>query len=214
MFFGNQMYRHCLKPMFDRIAAAVLLLLCAPLMAVIAVSVRFYLGSPILFSQTRPGRRGRLFRLYKFRTMTSRLDANGLPLFDADRLTHFGRWLRSTSLDEFPELWNVLRGDMSLVGPRPLLKEYLELYTDEQSRRHQVNPGLTGWAQVHGRNDISWESKFEFDVWYVDHCSFLVDMKILFRTLSAVIFREGISKRGHATSDKFTGGTNLERSSV
>lgn len=206
------LYRNYVKPSIDRVVAAVLLVALAPLMMALTIAIRLKLGTPVLFTQTRSGKEGLPFRLFKFRSMTLQCDASGDLLPDAQRLTPFGRWLRSTSLDELPELWNVLCGDMSLIGPRPLLREYLELYTDEQSRRHQVKPGLTGWAQIQGRNDISWESKFESDVWYVDHGDFLLDMKILLRTLWTVVRRQGISKRGHSTSDKFLGKPSLEHS--
>jgi lipopolysaccharide/colanic/teichoic acid biosynthesis glycosyltransferase len=163
------------------------------------------LGTPILFRQVRPGRNGRLFKLAKFRTMTDERDASGGLLPDASRLTPFGRWLRATSLDELPSLWNVLKGDMSLVGPRPLLVEYLPLYSSEQARRHEVRPGITGWAQVNGRNALTWEQKFELDVWYVDHRSFWLDLRILLMTVRKVFVREGISAKGEATMPRFTG---------
>lgn len=167
--------------------------------------VKIKLGSPVFFCQVRPGRNGRSFVLYKFRSMGDARGANGQMLTDDERLTQFGCWIRSTSLDELPALWNVLKGDMSLVGPRPLLMEYLPLYTMEQSRRHSIRPGITGWAQVNGRNSINWEDKFKLDVWYVDHCSLLLDIKILYLTLKKVIMREGISAEGTATMPKFTG---------
>jgi lipopolysaccharide/colanic/teichoic acid biosynthesis glycosyltransferase len=176
-----------------------------PPLLVLAAVIRFKLGTPILFSQIRPGLNGNPFKLYKFRTMTNALDAEGNLLTDEDRLTPFGRLLRRTSLDELPELWNVLRGDMSLVGPRPLLMEYLPLYTQEQSRRHEVRPGITGWAQVNGRNLLSWDERFILDVWYVNHHSILLDIKILFITSKKVLKREGISAKGEATMPKFKG---------
>jgi sugar transferase EpsL len=182
-----------------------LLLAAAPVMAMVALAVRFLLGSPVIFRQERPGYLGRPFTMYKFRTMRDVLDANGRPLPDSARLTRFGRFLRATSLDELPELVNVLRGEMSLVGPRPLLMEYLERYTPRQRLRHQVRPGITGWAQIHGRNALSWEEKFELDVWYVENRSLLLDFKILLLTLARVARREGISQPGHATSEKFGG---------
>jgi len=173
-------------------------------MIVIAGIVYFRLGSPIIFRQTRPGLRGEPFQMFKFRTMKNSCDSNGKLLPDDVRLTNFGRFLRSTSLDELPELWNVLKGEMSLVGPRPLLMEYLPLYSPEQARRHEVKPGITGWAQVNGRNAISWEDKFQLDVWYVDHQSLLLDLKILFLTIKLVFQRHGISAAGEVTMPRFT----------
>jgi len=171
----------------------------------VAVMVRIRLGSPILFSQIRPGQHGEPFRMYKFRTMTNERDTGGNMLPDAQRLTRFGKLLRSTSLDEFPALINVLKGDMSLVGPRPLLMEYLDRYTPEQARRHEVRPGITGWAQVNGRNAISWEEKFKLDIWYVDNRSLWLDIKILWMTFVKVFKREGVSQEGEATMSKFMG---------
>lgn len=171
----------------------------------LAILVRLRLGSPILFRQVRPGLHGRPFEMVKFRTMTDECDASGALLPDHLRLTSFGRWLRSTSLDELPELWNVLKGEMSLVGPRPLLMEYLALYSTEQARRHNVRPGVTGWAQINGRNALSWEDKFVLDVWYVDHQSLALDAKILWLTIRKVLKREGISAAGEVTMPKFTG---------
>ena len=182
-----------------------MVLVLAPVLAVLALLVRTRLGSPVLFRQARPGRDGRIFAMWKFRTMTDARDAVGVLRPDAERLTAFGRWLRATSLDELPELWNVIRGDMSLVGPRPLLVEYLPLYSPEQARRHEVRPGITGWAQINGRNALSWEEKFRLDVWYVDHCSFLLDLRILVRTVAKVFVREGIAAAGEATMPRFTG---------
>ena len=184
-------------------------LLSAPLwlllLLVLAIAVRVRLGSPVLFAQVRPGLHGRPFTLFKLRTMTNATDARGHLLPDAARLPPLGRWLRSTSVDELPELWNVLRGDMSLVGPRPLLLEYLPLYTPEQRRRHQVRPGITGWAQINGRNALTWEERFRLDVWYVDNRSLALDLKILLLTVVRVIQRDGISAIGEATMPKFTG---------
>ncbi len=194
-----------LKRLFDVVGASVGLLVLAPVYCIVALLIRSRLGSPILFRQVRPGLHGRPFQMIKFRTMRDAADSNGQPLPDADRLTPFGRWLRSTSLDELPELWNVLKGDMSLVGPRPLLMEYLPLYSPEQARRHEVRPGITGWAQVNGRNAISWEEKFALDVWYVDHHNLWLDMKILYMTLRKVLVRDGISAEGEATMPKFKG---------
>lgn len=178
--------------------------LALPLLA-LTLLVRTKLGSPVLFRQIRPGLHGRPFEMVKFRTMTAEMDSSGDLLPDAARLPTFGRWLRSTSLDELPELWNVLKGDMSLVGPRPLLMEYLPLYTPEQARRHEVRPGITGWAQVNGRNAISWEEKFALDVWYVDNRTVWLDIKILWLTVKKVLVRDGVSANGEATMSKFQG---------
>lgn len=194
-----------MKRLFDVVASAcALLLLALPLLVVIWM-VRRKLGSPVFFTQMRPGLQGKPFLMVKFRTMTDARGPDGALLPDADRLTPFGRFLRATSLDELPELWNVLKGDMSLVGPRPLLMEYLPLYSPEQARRHAVRPGVTGWAQVNGRNTLSWEDKFKLDVWYVDHRSLWLDLKILWLTVRKVLVREGISAAGEATMGKFTG---------
>lgn len=193
------------KRLFDIVVSTFLLGILSPVMLLLAVLVRMSLGSPVIFKQVRPGLHGKPFTMYKFRTMTDARDAHGRLLPDEQRLTKLGRFLRSTSLDELPELFNVLKGDMSLVGPRPLLMEYLPLYTPEQARRHNVRPGMTGWAQVNGRNALSWEEKFEYDVWYVDNWSFWLDIKILWMTLVAVLRREGISADGHATMPAFTG---------
>jgi len=194
-----------LKRTFDLLVSLILLILLSPVMLVIAVLVRIKLGRPVLFSQERPGLHGRLFRLYKFRTMRDARGADDRLLPDEERLTKFGRFLRASSLDELPELFNVLKGEMSLVGPRPLLVAYLERYTPEQARRHEVLPGITGWAQVNGRNALSWESKFKLDVWYVDNRSFWLDLKILFLTLWKALKREGISAPGSATAPEFMG---------
>ena len=193
------------KRLFDAAVAAAALLLLSPLIAAVALAVRVKLGSPVLFRQVRPGLGGRPFELIKFRTMLDAQDAEGHPLSDAERLTPFGRRLRSTSLDELPELWNVLRGDMSLVGPRPLLMQYLDLYTPFQMRRHEVRPGLTGWAQVNGRNALGWPERFALDVWYVDNRSLLLDLRILFITVGRVVGRKGISAEGEATMPYFQG---------
>lgn len=194
-----------MKRIFDiLISASALLILAIPLLF-IALLIRSKLGSPVLFSQIRPGKNGKPFKMIKFRSMTEARDNEGLLLPDKERLPPFGRFLRSTSLDELPELWNVLNGDMSLVGPRPLLMEYLPLYTPEQARRHEVRPGITGWAQVNGRNAISWPEKFDLDVWYVDNHSLLLDMRILWLTVRKVLVRDGISEAGEATMSKFTG---------
>lgn len=189
----------------DIFGAAVGLVLLSPALIIVAFMIRRDMGSPVLFRQVRPGINGRPFQMIKFRTMRDAVDAQGNALPDAERLTKLGRFLRSTSLDELPELWNVLKGDMSLVGPRPLLMEYLPLYSVEQARRHQVRPGVTGWAQVNGRNSISWEEKFALDVWYVDNRSVWLDLKIIWLTIRKVVKREGISAAGEATMPKFDG---------
>lgn len=194
-----------IKRLIDIVAAMVLGLLALPLLAVIFLLVRIKLGPPAIFAQTRPGLGGQPFKMLKFRTMTNETNKLGELLSDAERLTPFGKFLRSTSLDELPELWNVLKGDMSLVGPRPLLMEYLPLYSAEQARRHHVRPGITGWAQINGRNAISWNDKFRLDVWYVDHQSFWLDISILWKTVLKVIQRDGVSAQGEATMSKFTG---------
>ena len=195
-----------MKRFFDIVIAALALLLLAIPLLVLIWQVRRKLGSPVFFRQTRPGLDGRPFQMVKFRTMTDAHGPDGQLQPDADRLTPFGRFLRSTSLDELPELFNVLKGDMSLVGPRPLLMEYLPLYSPAQRRRHEVRPGITGWAQVNGRNALSWEEKFKLDVWYVEHRSLWLDIKILRLTVRKVLVREGISADGEATMSKFTGG--------
>lgn len=193
------------KRIFDLVVSACLLLLLAPVLAVVALAVYCTLGSPVLFQQQRTGLRARPFRLIKFRTMREVSDAEGVPLDDVHRLAAFGQLLRATSLDELPELWNVLRGDMSLVGPRPLLMEYLPRYTPEQRARHDVRPGITGWAQVNGRNASSWEERFAHDVWYVHHRSFGLDLRILLRTVRAVFAADGIAQPGHATMPRYRG---------
>ena len=197
-----------LKRLFDISAAALALLILFPVIAVVAWQINRKMGSPVLFRQTRPGLDGKPFEMIKFRTMKDAVDAQGNPLPDSERLTPFGQFLRSSSLDELPELWNVLKGDMSLVGPRPLLMEYLPLYTPEQYRRHEVRPGVTGWAQINGRNALSWEEKFRLDVWYVDNRSLWLDIKILFLTVKKVVVRDGIRADGEATMPKFTGSRN------
>ena len=194
-----------MKRLLDFTAALLGLIALALPLCILIVLIRRKLGSPVFFRQVRPGLHGQSFEMVKFRTMTDARGPDGGLLPDAERLTPFGRFLRSTSLDELPELWNVLKGDMSLVGPRPLLMEYLPLYSPEQARRHEVRPGITGWAQVNGRNAISWEDKFKLDVWYVDHCSLWLDIKILWLTVKKVLVREGISAAGEATMGKFTG---------
>ena len=194
-----------MKKLFDiAVAVVVLLGLVFPL-ALLALQIRRKMGSPVLFRQNRPGLGGKAFQMLKFRTMRDEYDDKGNLLPDSERLTDFGRWLRTTSLDELPELWNVLRGEMSLVGPRPLLMEYLPLYSTYQARRHEVRPGITGWAQVNGRNALSWEEKFKLDVWYVDNQTFWLDLQILLLTVKKVVLREGISSKGDATMPKFIG---------
>jgi sugar transferase EpsL len=194
-----------MKRLFDVLVSGFALILLFPIVVLLIVVVRQKLGTPVFFTQKRPGLNGKPFQMYKFRTMTNARDNNGNLLPDADRLTAFGKWLRATSLDELPGLWNVLRGDMSLVGPRPLLMEYLERYTPVQARRHEAKPGITGWAQVNGRNAISWEEKFKLDVWYVDNQSLLLDLQILWKTVLKVIKRDGISAKGDVTMPVFTG---------
>lgn len=198
------------KRAFDLICGIVFLIALAPLLAAIAVVVRLFLGSPVLFRQVRPGYKERPFTCLKFRTMTQARDANGQLLADAERLTSLGKFVRSTSLDELPELLNVIRGEMSLVGPRPLLMQYLERYTPEQRRRHEVKPGITGWAQINGRNAANWEEKFAYDVWYVDNYNIWLDLKIIVLTVWKTLKREGISKPGHATMEEFRGNAHLE----
>lgn len=194
-----------IKRIIDIFAASLALILLSPVIVVVAILVNKKLGSPIFFQQVRPGLGGKPFKMVKFRTMLDAVDSQGNPLPDEVRLTDFGKFLRSTSLDELPELWNVLKGDMSLVGPRPLLMEYLPLYSADQARRHEVRPGVTGWAQINGRNAISWEQKFELDTWYVDNQSLWLDIKILFLTVWKVVHRDGISAAGEATMTRFTG---------
>jgi len=208
------MYRAYLKRCIDVVCAAVLLIISVPFLLLLSVLIAILLGRPVFFRQLRPGRHGAPFRMIKFRTMTDTFDVQGVLLPDEQRLTKFGRFLRTTSLDELPELWNVLKGEMSLVGPRPLLMEYLPLYTPEQARRHEVRPGITGWAQVNGRNAMSWPEKFAHDVWYVDHCRFGLDVKILFLTIKKVFCREGITQAGSATAEKLTGQNDPAQISV
>jgi sugar transferase EpsL len=193
------------KRIFDLFLAAYILVVLSPVLLVLAGMIRFFLGSPVLFRQMRPGLHGSPFRLVKFRTMTDAKDAEGHLLSDAERLTRFGRFLRSTSMDELPELWNVIKSDMSLVGPRPLMMQYLNRYTPEQARRHEVKPGITGWAQINGRNEITWDQKFFLDVWYVDHHSRWLDLKIIALTILKILKREGISQPGYSTAEEFMG---------
>ncbi len=200
-----------MKRLFDVAIAIIGLLFLSPFLLVLYWQVHRKLGAPVFFYQVRPGLNGQPFKMLKFRTMTSEIGPDGQMLPDALRLTPFGRFLRATSLDELPELWNVLRGEMSLVGPRPLLMEYLPLYSPEQARRHEVLPGITGWAQVNGRNAISWAEKFTLDVWYVDHRSLLLDVRILWMTVRKVLVRDGISAAGEATMPAFTGSKPLKQ---
>ena len=194
-----------LKRLLDILIASTALLLLSPLYAFVAYKVKKNLGSPVLFRQVRPGLHGKPFEMIKFRTMKDALDAEGNPLPDSERLTPFGKMLRATSLDEMPELWNVIKGDMSIVGPRPLLMEYLPLYNSEQAKRHEVRPGITGYAQVNGRNAISWEKKFELDTWYVENQSLWLDFKIMLKTVKKVLAKDDISAEGEVTMHKFTG---------
>jgi len=197
----NKFYTLFFKPLFDRF----LIILFIPILLLLFPLLSILVGFPVLFKQSRPGKNGIPFIIYKFRTMTDEKDESGNLISDAKRLTRFGSFLRRTSLDELPELFNVLKGEMSLVGPRPLLIDYLPLYSLEQARRHEVKPGITGWAQINGRNSLSWQEKFEMDVWYVDHVSFWLDIKILFLTIWKVLKREGINQEGYATAEKFKG---------
>ena len=200
------MYKRCFKRLIDFTISFCVLAVIWPILLVIAIWLRYaYKGAGAFFLQERPGKNGKIFKIIKFKTMTDERDADGKLLPDAQRLTQIGRFIRSTSIDELPQLFNVLKGDMALIGPRPLLAEYLPLYSKQQARRHEMRPGITGWAQCHGRNAISWTKKFELDVWYVDHCSFLLDLKIIFLTVKKVFIREGISQEGQATMEMFNG---------
>ena len=200
------MYKHFFKRLIDFLIVLNVLLIIWPILLIIIIWLHFAnKGAGVFFTQERPGKGGKIFKVIKFKTMTDERDADGNLLPDADRLTNVGRFVRSTSIDELPQLINVLKGDMALIGPRPLLVQYLPLYSKEQARRHDVRPGITGWAQVNGRNAISWTKKFELDVWYVDHCSFWLDVKIIFLTIKKVFVREGISQEGQATMEFFTG---------
>lgn len=200
------MYVHFFKRLIDFTLVFIVLLIIWPILLIITLWLHFAnKGAGAFFTQERPGKNGKIFKVIKYKTMTDERDANGKLLPDADRLTKVGKFVRSTSIDELPQLFNVLKGDMALIGPRPLLPQYLPLYNKEQARRHEVRPGITGWAQVNGRNAISWAKKFELDVWYVDHCSFLLDLKIIFLTIKKVFIREGISQEGQATIEPFNG---------
>lgn len=206
---GKLGYRsESLKRLFDLLISFLALIILSPVIALVAWKIRKNLGTPVLFKQVRPGLDGKPFEMVKFRTMKDAIDSNGNALPDAERMTPFGNKLRSSSLDELPELWNVLKGEMSLVGPRPLLMQYLPLYNSEQSRRHETRPGVTGWAQINGRNSLSWSEKFKLDVWYVDNRSFWLDVKILLLTVKKVFVKEGISADGHVTIEPFKGNAN------
>lgn len=199
------------KRLFDIVASASGLIILSPVFLILVYLIRKNLGSPVFFIQERPGKDGKPFKMIKFRSMRDAIDKDGNPLPDRERLTDFGKKLRATSLDELPELWNVLKGEMSLVGPRPLLMHYLKLYNDFQNRRHEMKPGVTGWAQVNGRNAISWDEKFAHDVWYIDNFSFWLDIKILFLTVKKIFVKEGISAEGEATMPYFTGNKTDEK---
>ena len=199
------------KRLFDIIASASGLIFLSPVFLILIYLIRKNLGEPVFFTQERPGKDGKPFKMIKFRSMRNAVDKDGNPLPDSERLTPFGKKLRATSLDELPELWNVLKGEMSLVGPRPLLMSYLPLYNEFQNRRHEMRPGVTGWAQVNGRNALSWDEKFAHDIWYIDHYSFWLDMKILFLTVKKVFIKEGISAEGEATMPYFTGNDSDEK---
>jgi sugar transferase EpsL len=203
-----------MKRIFDIIFSTASLIVLSPLLILVILAIRWHIGRPVFFGQMRPGLKGCPFVLYKFRTMSDKRDGKGRLLPDAERLSSFGYFLRSISLDELPELWNVLKGDMSLVGPRPLLMQYLDRYTSEQARRHEVKPGITGWAQVNGRNEIAWEDKFRLDVWYVDNISLFLDLKIIAMTVIKVLIREGIAADGEATMSEFMGTAEGQNSDI
>jgi lipopolysaccharide/colanic/teichoic acid biosynthesis glycosyltransferase len=203
--FTERVGKAKVKRLIDVISSAVALVVLSPLLLVLALLIRWNMGLPVFFVQVRSGYKGRTFTLFKFRTMIEKMDSKGQLSPDADRLTYFGRFLRASSLDELPAFWNVLKGDMSMVGPRPLLMQYLDRYSFEQARRHEVKPGITGWAQVNGRNAITWEEKFKLDVWYVDNWSLWLDVKIIFMTIWKILKREGISHPGQATMEEFKG---------
>ncbi|ODH01547.1 UDP-galactose phosphate transferase [Nostoc sp. KVJ20] len=200
-------YSRLIKSILDRVVAAIALIFLFPLLMGVAIAIYFRMGQPVIFTQPRPGQNARIFNFYKFRTMTNERDTEGNLLPDEKRLTAFGKLLRQTSLDELPQLWNVLKGDMSFVGPRPLLVKYLDRYTPQQARRHEVKPGITGWAQVNGRRTLDqvWNKKFQLDVWYIDHWSLWLDLKILFMTIWQVMQRESVTQEGHVTSEEFKG---------
>lgn len=201
-----KLYRDCIKRVLGFSIALVAIICLSPLLLVVTIWLHFAnKGAGAFFLQERPGKDGKIFKIIKYKTMTDERDANGKLLPDARRLTRVGRFVRSTSIDELPQLFNVLKGDMALIGPRPLLVQYLPLYSPEQARRHEVRPGITGWAQCHGRNTLSWSEKFKLDVWYVDHCSFLTDVKVILTTIKKVIARDGIAQNGQATMETFNG---------
>lgn len=212
IYSGNRLrgYSRLIKSTLDKVVAAFALIIFSPLLSSIAIAIYTRMGNPIFFTQPRPGKDGRIFTFYKFRTMTDDRDSNGNLLSDEQRLKPLGQFLRQTSLDELPQLWNILKGDMSFVGPRPLLNEYLNRYTPEQARRHEVKPGITGWAQINGRNAISWEEKFQLDIWYVEHWNLWLDLKILWITLAKVLKREGISAKEHTTMPEFMGYQSID----
>lgn len=210
---SNRKLQRLIKWIMDRLVSAIALIIFSPLMLITTIAIYARMGSPILFTQPRPGKDGCIFTFYKFRTMTDERDADGNLLSDEQRLTTFGQFLRETSLDELPQLWNVLKGDMSLVGPRPLIVDYLDRYTSEQARRHEVKPGITGLAQIKGRNSINWEEKLQLDVWYIDNWSLQMDLNILFLTVFKVLQQEGINQEGYATSEEFKGQLKNIRSS-
>lgn len=199
------MYVNLIKPLLDRFGALILLILFSPLILLVTLLITVSMGRPVYFAQRRPGLHGKIFTIYKFRTMTDEKDSQGNLLPDSERLKGIGQFIRNLSLDELPQLLNVLKGEMSFIGPRPLLPDYLPLYTPQQARRHDVKPGITGWAQINGRNAISWEEKFRYDIEYVDNISFAFDFKIFYRTFAKVFIKEGISQAGEATMEKFTG---------
>jgi sugar transferase EpsL len=199
------MLSRLIKSLGDRLLAAIALILLSPFVAILAIAIYFKMGSPVIFSQARVGKNNSIFTFYKFRTMTDQRDTDGKLLPDMERLTPLGEFLRQTSLDELPQLWNVLQGDMSFIGPRPLITAYLERYTPEQARRHEVTPGITGWAQINGRNSITWEKKFQLDLWYIDHWSLWLDIKILLQTVIKIVSREGVDEDQNTTSSEFMG---------
>ena len=206
----RNLYMKVGKRIFDIFLALFLFIFISPIFVIVGFLILIFMGKPIIFKQERPGLNSKLFTIFKFRTMNNSSDRNGVLAQDSERLNYFGNFLRSWSIDELPELWNILTGKMSFVGPRPLLVEYLALYSSQQSRRHEVRPGLTGWAQVNGRNDISWEEKFNLDVWYVDNISFTLDLKILFKTITYTFKKEGITSKDHVTSPKFKSSSEPE----
>ena len=206
----RNLYRKVGKRIFDIFLALFLFIFMSPIFVIVGFLIFIFMGKPIIFKQERPGLNGKLFTIFKFRTMNNSSDENGVLVQDSERITYLGKVLRSSSIDELPEIWNILTGKMSFVGPRPLLVEYLDLYSAQQSRRHEVKPGLTGWAQVNGRNNISWEDKFNLDIWYVDNVSFMLDLKILLKTITYIIKKEGVTSKNHVTSPKFKSSSEQE----